>query len=77
VCVCVQTGLSHNLTTMQISEWVELIRLLHIDTFSTVVAEMRERYQENDRNSSPVLIIFDTLQVASCVCSCAWQGLAC
>ena len=58
-----QTGLLHNLTTMQISEWVELIKLLHIETFGTVVAEMRERYQENDRHSSPVLIIFNTLQV--------------
>jgi len=61
--VNMQIGLAHNLTTMQINEWVELIRLLHIETFGTVVAEMRERYQENDRNSSPVLIIFDTLQV--------------
>ena len=53
----------HNLTTMQISEWVELINLLHVDTFVEMVAEMRERYQENERNSSPVLIIYNTLEV--------------
>ena len=58
-----QTGLVHNLTTMQINEWVELINLLHVETFVEMVAEMRERYQENERNSSPVLIIYNTLEV--------------
>jgi len=63
VCVGTQTGLSHNLTSMQISGWVELIQLLHIESFEAIVAELRDRYQENLRNSSPVLIIFNTLQV--------------
>jgi len=64
--ICVffeQTGLVHNLTTMHINEWVELINMLHVDTFTEMVAEMRERYQENERNSSPVLIIYNTLEV--------------
>jgi len=48
---------------MQISEWAELIKMIHVETFGVMVAEMRERYQENDRNGSPLLIIFNTLQV--------------
>lgn len=48
---------------MHINEWVELINMLHVDTFTEMVAEMRERYQENERNSSPVLIIYNTLEV--------------
>jgi len=68
VCVGTQTGLSHNLTSMQISEWIELIQLLHIESFEAIVAEMRDRYQENIRNSSPVLIILNTLQVVQSVC---------
>ena len=58
-----QTGLMHSLTTMHINEWVELINMLHVDTFAEMAAEMRERYQENNRNSSPVLIIHNTLEV--------------
>jgi len=53
---------------MQISEWIELIQLLHIESFEGIVAELRDRYQENIRNSSPVLIIFNTLQVVKRVC---------
>ena len=68
VCVGTQTGLSHNLTSMQISEWIELIQLLHIESFEAIVAELRDRYQENIRNSSPVLIILNTLQVVQSVC---------
>jgi len=60
----------HNLTTMHISEWVELINMLHVETFIPMVAEMRERHQENERNSSPVLIIYTTLQVQTCPCKC-------
>jgi hypothetical protein len=48
---------------MQMSEWIDLIKLLHIDIFAQVVGEMRQRYQENDRNASPVLIIYKTLEV--------------
>jgi len=48
---------------MHINEWVELINMLHVDTFVEMVAEMRERYQEKERNSSPVLIIYNTLEV--------------
>jgi hypothetical protein len=48
---------------MQICEWVELINLLHVEAFLPMVAQMRERCQENERNSSPVLIIYNTLQV--------------
>ena len=65
-----QTGLVHNLTTMHISEWVELINMLHVETFMSMVAEMRERYQENERNSSPVLIIYTTLQVSTSPSKC-------
>jgi len=46
------------------SEWIDLIKLLHIDIFAQVVGEMRQRYQENDRNASPVLIIYKTLEVS-------------
>ena len=49
---------------MQISEWIELIKLLHVEVFDTIVASLRDRYQENDRNSSPVLIIVNTLLVS-------------
>ena len=58
-----QTGLLHYLTSMQINEWIELIKLLHVEGFDTIVADLRDRYQENDRNCSPILIIFNTLQV--------------
>ena len=58
-----QTGLLHYLTSMQITEWIELIKLLHVEGFDTIVADLRDRYQENDRNCSPILIIFNTLQV--------------
>jgi len=58
-----QTGLLHHLTSMQITEWIELIKLLHVEGFDTIVADLRDRYQENDRNCSPILIIFNTLQV--------------
>jgi len=40
-----QTRLVHNLTTIHISEWVELINMLHVETFMPMLAEMRERYQ--------------------------------
>ena len=58
---------------MQISEWIELIRLLHIESFEAIVAELRDRYQENTRNSSPVLIIFNTLQVLIRAFCSAWD----
>jgi len=48
---------------MQIYEWVELINMLHVENFIPMVAELREKCQENERNSSPVLIIYHTLQV--------------
>jgi len=47
------------------SEWFDLIKLLHIASFAQVVGEMRQRYQENDRNASPVLIIYQTLEVSA------------
>jgi len=63
MCMYTQTGLLHHLTSMQITEWIELIKLLHVEGFDTIVADLRDRYQENDRNCSPILIIFNTLQV--------------
>ena len=58
-----QNGLKHLLTSMEINEWVEIICLIHVEDFQGIVNSTRERYQQEQRNFSPLLIIYQTLEV--------------
>ena len=48
---------------MEINEWVEIICLIHVEDFQGIVDSTRERYQQEQRNYSPLLIIYQTLEV--------------
>jgi len=58
-----QNGLKHLLTSMEINEWVEMICIIHVDGFPNILYTMQKRYQQEQRNTSPLLLICQTLTV--------------
>jgi len=59
-----QNGLKHLLTSMEINEWIEIICLIQVEDFQGIVNSTREHYQQELRNYSPLLIIFQTHEVS-------------
>jgi len=66
-----QKSLEQSLTTMNIHDWLALIRLVGIDsdeTYSELLDSVQRRYAEASQNNSPLLMIAQALKVIACMC---------